>query len=115
MTRMRLAAFVAAGLAVAALLAFFVSPEASSEPDGLEKVAIDEGFIDEAADHDLADGPLADYGVEGVDDERLSTGLSGIVGVAVTFLVGAGVLQAVRLAGGRRNRRPQPDAASEAT
>ncbi len=62
--------FVGLGLAVALVLAFFVSPFASSKPDGLEKVAIDQGFDDTAKDHALADAPLADYGVEGVDDAR---------------------------------------------
>ena len=51
------------GLAVAFALAFFVSPYASSEPDGLERVAIDNGFADQAQEHALADGPLADYAV----------------------------------------------------
>ena len=85
MTRKGLTAVVVGGLIVAGGLAFFVSPLASSSPDGLERVATDEGFIDAAEDHDLADGPLADNGVRGVDDERLSTGLSGIIGVAITF------------------------------
>ena len=45
------AAIVIGGLIVALGLAFFVSPLASSSPDGLEKVATDEGFIDTARDH----------------------------------------------------------------
>jgi len=77
MTRKGLTAVVVGGLIVAGGLAFFISPLASSSPDGLERVATDEGFIDTAQDHDLADGPLADYGVQGVDDESLSTGLVG--------------------------------------
>jgi hypothetical protein len=99
----RLGGFVVAGLLVALALAFFVSPEASSSPDGLERVAIDEGFVDEAEDHDLADGPLAEYGVEGVEDERLGTGLAGIAGVAVTFVVVGGLVLLVRLAARRRS------------
>ena len=102
MTRTRLPVFIGAGLLVALVLAFFVSPEASSSPDGLEKVATDEGFIDEAAPHDMEDSPLADYGVEGVDDERLGTGLAGVTGVAVTFLVAGGIVLLVRLAARRR-------------
>lgn len=84
-TRTGMTAIVVGGLIVALGLAFFVSPLASSSPDGLERVATDEGFIDTAEDHELADSPLADYGVEGVDDGSLSTGLSGIIGVAITF------------------------------
>jgi len=84
-TRRGLAAIVVGGLIVALGLAFLVSPLASSSPDGLERVATDEGFIDTAEDHDLADSPLADYGIDGMEDESLSTGLAGIVGVAITF------------------------------
>ena len=33
----------------------------------------------------LKDSPLADYGIRGIDNEYLSTGLSGVLGVLVTF------------------------------
>lgn len=94
--------FVAVGLALAVALAFLVAPEASSEPDGLEKVASDEGFIDGAQDHDLAGSPTADYAVDGVDDSRLSTGLAGALGIGVTFLVTGGLVLLVRRRDGRR-------------
>ena len=84
------------GLLVAALFAFFVSPHASSSLDGLEKVATDQGFIDTADDHAMADAPLADYGVRGVDDPGLSTGLAGLIGVAACFALGAGFVLVVR-------------------
>lgn len=103
--RVRTGVLVAVGLALAVALAFLVAPEASSKPDGLEKVAIDEGFIDGAEDHDLAGSPTADYGVEGVDDARLGTGLAGVVGIAVTFLVTGGLVLLVR-----RARRHDPAA-----
>ena len=102
--------FLALGLAVALILAFFVSPYASSEPDGLEKVSIEEGFDDTARDHPLADAPLADYGVEGVDDARLSTGLAEIIGVAICFAVGAVVFLGVRTV----RSRPAPRTAAPA-
>jgi cobalt/nickel transport system permease protein len=104
--------FLGLGLAVALILAFFVSPLASSEPDGLEKVSIDEGFDDTATDHALSDAPLADYGVEGVDDERLSTGLAGIIGVALCFAVGAGVFLGIRTLRSRPGTPPTPAPAS---
>jgi cobalt/nickel transport protein len=94
--RTRLAVFVAAGLLVALALAFFVSPQASSQPDGLNRVAIDEGFSDEEAGHGTEDSPLAGYGVEGVDDDGLSTGLAGIIGVTVTFVVAGGLFLVLR-------------------
>lgn len=86
--------FAAAGLAVAALIVLVVAPLASGDPDGLERVAIDQGFIDSAEEHEMADSPLADYGVSGVEDETIGTRVSGLVGVLVTFVVGAAIVGA---------------------
>jgi cobalt/nickel transport system permease protein len=83
-------------------LAVLVSPYASSQPDGLEKVAADRGIDRDAVPHALDDSPLADYGVEGLDDSRLGTGLAGLVGVLATFAVGSGVVLLAR----RRRHRP---------
>lgn len=101
--RFGLGAFVFSGLILALALAFFVSPSASGDPDGLDKVAIDKGFADTETDHALADAPTAGYEVRGVDDGRLSTGLAGIIGVAITFSVAGGVMLVVR-----RARRTSP-------
>lgn len=100
----RTRAFVLAGLLVALLLAAVVSGFASGSPDGLERVAEDKGFAATAEDHALAGSPVADYAVEGVDDERVATGLSGVIGVTLTFAVGAGVFALVT-----RRRRAVPD------
>jgi hypothetical protein len=102
MDRRSLALFLVGGLIVALGLAFFVSPYASSSPDGLERVAIDKGFAETAQDHALSESPLADYRVRGVEDERLATGLSGIVGVAITFGVGMILFGALRTFRARR-------------
>jgi cobalt/nickel transport system permease protein len=83
--------FLLAGLVLALFLAGVVSFYASSAPDGLEKVASDQGIDAKAKDHSAADGPLADYGTKGVDNNRLSGGLAGLAGVLLTFAVG-GVL-----------------------
>lgn len=101
--RLGFGAFIAGGLVVALALAFFVSPSASGEPDGLNRVAIDNGFADTETDHALDDTPTAGYEVRGVGDDRLSTGLAGLVGVAVTFAVAGGVVLLVR-----RTRRSGP-------
>lgn len=89
----------ALGLLVALLLAAVVSSYAASSPDGLEKVADDEGFLAAAEEPATADGPLADYAVRGVDDDRLATGGAGALGVAITLAVGAGTLWLVRRRG----------------
>jgi hypothetical protein len=88
--------FLAAGLLLALALALFVSPLADSSPDGLSKVAEDQGFSSAEEEHDLADSPVAGYEVEGVDDERVSTGVAGVVGVLVTFGVGVGAFALLR-------------------
>jgi hypothetical protein len=94
--RPSLRGFLLAGLLVAAGLALFVSGFAAGSPDGLERVAEDKGFLETARDHRLANGPLADYGVKGVDKQRLSTGLSGLIGVLVTFGIGLALFTLVR-------------------
>ena len=98
-----LAAFITAGLVVAVALALFVSPEASSAPDGLNKVAIERGFADREQTHALADAPTAGYAVRGVDNERLSTGIAGVLGVTLVFATGFGLFAALRRHGKRRS------------
>jgi cobalt/nickel transport system permease protein len=92
--------FLLGGIAVAALLAGFVSFYASASPDGLQKVASDQGFSSQTAAHPSDGSPLAGYDVKGVGDERLSIGLAGLIGVGVTLGVGGGLFLLVR----RRDR-----------
>ena len=84
--------FAASGLVVAALLVLVAAPLASSAPDGLERVAIDQGFVESAEDHALSESPLAEYEVGGVEDEATGTRVAGLVGVLVTFGIGAGIV-----------------------
>jgi cobalt/nickel transport protein len=80
--------FLISGFAVSLFLAGVVSFYASSNPDGLEKVAQDIGFLDTAKEHTNADGVLADYGVKGIENERASVGVAGVIGVIGTAVVG---------------------------
>ncbi len=116
----RLAWFLAGGLLVALLLAGVVSNFASSSPDGLDAAAR-KGCTESAdgtltggtclaqqeKDHQMKDSPLADYGIKGIDNPYVSTGLSGVLGVLVTFGIGAGVFWLVR-------RRGRPSSAAPA-
>lgn len=96
-TSRRSARPVLLGILLAALIcAGLISFYASSQPDGLNKVAADRGFDVNARDHDLDNSPLADYATAGVEDERLSKGLSGVLGVGITLLIGTGVFYLVR-------------------
>ncbi|MFD6337487.1 energy-coupling factor ABC transporter permease [Streptomyces sp. NPDC060131] len=86
----------ATGLVTALVLAGFVSFYASANPDGLEKVAADQGIDRKTEPHHTADSPLADYGVRDIDDARISGGLAGVIGVGATVAVGSGVFWVVR-------------------
>lgn len=105
-TTQRLRGFVLAGLAVTLLLALVVSGFASSAPDGLERVAEDTGFAATAEEHQFGGSPIADYTVQGVENERVSTGLAGLVGVLITFGVGMGVVVLATRAGRKRPDDP---------
>ena len=82
---------VGAGLVICLFLAGFVSFYASSAPDGLEKVAEDQGFMTTAQDAANATLPTADYGIAGIGSERLSGGLAGVLGVLVMAVIGFGL------------------------
>lgn len=87
---------VIVGLAVSLVLAAGVSYYASSHPDGFEKAAGEIGFLDTAKESPLKDSPLAEYGVAGVDNERLSGGLAGVIGVASTAAISFGIFYGLR-------------------
>jgi hypothetical protein len=89
--------FVALVLAVAVGLATGVSPYASSAPDGLERVAGDKAFLDEARPQ--ADAPIAGYAFPGVENERVATGLAGFAGALGVFALGYGLALLVRRRG----------------
>jgi hypothetical protein len=78
--------FYVGALIVSLFLAGAISSYASSSPDGLEKVAEDVGFIESATEHSLANSTLADYGIKGVENARISVGFAGIIGVLVAVL-----------------------------
>ncbi|MGW3271731.1 energy-coupling factor ABC transporter permease [Streptomyces kronopolitis] len=85
-----------AGLAAALVCAGGISYYASASPDGLEKVAHDQGIDAKAEDHATKDSPLADYSVKDITDARLSGGLAGVIGVGATLAAGTGVFVVLR-------------------
>jgi hypothetical protein len=97
MRRIPAGAFVAIALALAIGLATAVSPFASPNPDGLEKVAEQKGFLDQGRLHSLQeDAPIPGYALPGVKDERVATGLAGFVGTLGVFAIGSGLARVVR-------------------
>ena len=94
-------AFVIGGALVALVFAAVVSQFAVDDPDGLERVAEDTGFIESAEDRSLADFIFADYATAGISNETLSLAIAGIVGTLVTLLVAYGLFMGVRETRGR--------------
>jgi cobalt/nickel transport system permease protein len=74
------------------LVVVLLSPFASTDPDGLNRVAMDLGFIGSAQS---AAGPLAGYTVPFLDSSSASKIFAGIIGIVVVgfavFLVGRGM------------------------
>jgi cobalt/nickel transport system permease protein len=68
-----------------------VSYLASGDPDGLEYVAGEQGFVQTTRDHLLGDSVLADYG----DLAGIAVGVAGVLGVVVTVGAGLAVFRAV--------------------
>lgn len=104
-TKVGTRAFVLGGILVALVFAAVVSQFAVGNPDGLESVAEETGFIESAEDHALADSIFADYATAGITNEALSLAIAGIVGTIVTLLVAAGIFLGVR---DKRGRDPAP-------
>ena len=56
---------------------------------------------------DFRDGPLADYQTDGVDDERLSGGLAGVLGVLLVLVLMGGLAWLLRRRGPVEERPAQ--------
>jgi cobalt/nickel transport protein len=90
--------FVLVGLTAAVVIAVCLSPFASSNPDGLDRVAQDQGLERKAQADTIAKrlpffAVFEEYAVRGVP-QAIATPLAGLVGTVVTFGIawGAGKL-----------------------
>ena len=72
-----------------ALLLAIISPIASSFPDGLEKVAEDQGFLETAQESSFTIMP--DYSFPGIENEAVATIIAGILGTLLVFVAALGV------------------------
>ncbi len=81
------------GFIVAIFLAI-LSPIASKFPDGLEKVAEDQGFIEKAAEAPFQ--VIPDYAFPGIQNEALATIIAGVLGTVVLFAVGYGLARILK-------------------
>ena len=96
MRRLPLRVLAGLALAVVLLLGGVASYYASGAPDGLNRVAEDQGITRAERQHAPDDSPLAGYTVRGVGDDRLSRGIAGVVGIGVVLLLGTGLTRVVR-------------------
>jgi len=85
----RLDGLIWIGLGVSLLLALFLSPFASSSPDGLEKVAETKGFSEKGKVWKYA--PFSEYAIPWIKNEKVSTALSGLIGALAIFFIAMGV------------------------
>jgi hypothetical protein len=84
-----------------ALAVTLIAPFASASPDGLERVAEDQGFMGAAKDAPYS--VIADYVVPGIENEAVATTLAGAIGVTIVYLLLAGgTYLAYRVAANRK-------------
>ncbi len=81
--------FIWTGLGAALIVAAIFSPFASSDPDGLDRVAQDHEFEDKAVEDPLAHqlpfySIFEEYALRGVP-EAIATPMAGVIGTLVTF------------------------------
>lgn len=75
---------VVKGLIICFIIVLCIAPFASSNPDGLERIAIDKGFH-KNGQQSIIESIMPDYLILGINDSRLSTAAAGAVGVIITF------------------------------
>ena len=82
-----------------------LSPLASPHPDGLERVAEDEGFLDRAEDAPYEIVP--DYAFPGIKNEATATIVAGLAGTVLLFVLGYGLAWLLRRRSERATGNPQ--------
>jgi ABC-type spermidine/putrescine transport system permease subunit I len=82
-----------------------LSPLASPHPDGLERVAENEGFLDQAQDAPYQ--VIPDYSFPGIENEALATIVAGLVGTVLLFTIGYALAWLLRHRTERASGHPQ--------
>ena len=95
LSRDRNRAVILAGLGIALLIAIFLSPFASKDPDGLDRVSKDLQFDQKEAEDKPAHklpfyGVFEEYALRGVP-ESVATPIAGLVGTLATFGLAWGI------------------------
>ena len=89
--------FILVGLLLSLVLGIFISPFASSHPDGLEWVAEEKGFLASAENTEPAWtlSPIPDYALPGIENEMIATAFAGLIGTLLLFGFGWGFAKIV--------------------
>ncbi|MFZ5651029.1 MAG: PDGLE domain-containing protein [Bacillota bacterium] len=82
-------------LLLALIVAAFLSPFASSSPDGLERVAEDLGFLEKGEGDPIMKSPIPDYVFPGIENESAATAAAGVTGTLLTFGVMYGLAKSI--------------------
>ena len=102
----RLSGFILIGLGISLIMVLFLSPLASSSPDGLERVAKVKGFAEKGEGWRLWEfAPFPDYAIPWVKNEKASTALSGLVGTLAIFFIAWGLGKLIK-----KSPKPLPQA-----
>ena len=82
-------------MAIALGISAFLSPLASKDPDGLDRVAQDLKFEDKANTESVKKLPFAqifeEYSIKSIENEQLSTAIAGVTGTLVVFGITYGI------------------------
>jgi cobalt/nickel transport protein len=78
------------GLLISLAIAALISPFASTDPDGLDRVAQDLEFESKATQEPITSKLppsqiFAEYSVKAVNEPKISTAIAGVVGTLITF------------------------------
>ncbi|MDD5622998.1 MAG: PDGLE domain-containing protein [Actinomycetota bacterium] len=100
----KITTFVVVGIIAALVIAVFISPFASSFPDGLEKIAENFGFI-EKAQNTVSDNVflIPDYTFGAVDNPLWQGALAGLFGVLIILAI-FGIIFLIYKAASRNKR-----------
>jgi cobalt/nickel transport system permease protein len=79
---------------IISLAVVLISPFASADPDGLERVAEDLGFLSQAQDNPF--NILADYSIPFLGETGLSTIIAGIIGIVIVGLIAFFIGKAIK-------------------
>ncbi|HAA89004.1 MAG TPA: hypothetical protein DCE07_00210 [Peptococcaceae bacterium] len=83
-------------LIASVLVALFLSPFASSFPDGLERVAEDLGFLEKGEGKEIIKSPIPDYSFPGIDNERVAVAVAGFTGTILTLGIVYGIAVVIK-------------------